>query len=380
MLRWVGTGLLLVIIGSGIETSLPTAELRDYGSFIASGRAGGEGRNPYGIHPLTFHVVLPGFDVWNPNLNPPISVPLFQQLGRIDPHRGFRIWWSVSLICYVAAVVLLVRRYGAGPSSLLALWAFAHAGLWDTLALGQIYLPIVLGVVASWLLLERGRAGAAGLIMGIVVAMKPNLAVWPALLLLAGHYRVSLSAAASCTIVSLIPLATHGASVYQQWIELILSDKERAAFLTNVSLPGLAVRSSGWSVGMALSIAVLAALAAWAFRARPSPLRASALGILGGILASPIAWLHYTLFLLPVFFTNRLSPPLVMAAALFVLPVSQLLRLTDAPFWQQVTLGSAYNWATLLCLAGLWVPGAVSWRRNSEHIASGQSVPVTRST
>src|SRR5690606_17800790 len=121
---------------------LPSGELRDFGSFIASGRAGAAGQDPYGIYPLTFHVVLPGFDVWNPNLNPPVSVPLFGYLGRADPQRAFRAWWSVLLACYLVTIALLIRRYGDRRGWLLALWSLSLAGLWDTLALGQIYLPL----------------------------------------------------------------------------------------------------------------------------------------------------------------------------------------------------------------------------------------------
>jgi hypothetical protein len=353
-MRAAAVAILLGLLVSGLETSLPRGELRDYGSFVASGRAAAQGQNPYGIHPLTYHVVMPGFDVWNPNLNPPVSVPIFQLLDTIDVQRGFRIWWSASLVCYVAAIVLLVRRYGAGSSGLLALWAFAHAGLWDTLALGQIYLPIVLVVTGSWLLLERGRAGTAGVLMGIAVAIKPNLAVWPALLILARHYRAPLAAAGTCIVLWLLPLAIYGVDVYRQWFALVLSDRTRGAFLTNTSLSGLAERLSGRSAGLVLGAALLAALGAWAYRRQPPPLVASALGITGGILASPIAWIHYTLFLLPVFFSTRRTPAFAISALLLVVPVSMLLRLTDAPLWQQVTAGSVYNWAVVLCLAALW--------------------------
>jgi hypothetical protein len=72
-----------------------------------------------------------------------------------------------------------------------------------------------------------------------------------------------------------------------------------------------------------------------------------------GIAASPIAWVHYTLFLLPVFFAARMSPPLVAAATLLVVPVAVVLRFLDAPAWQQLTIGSTYNWAIVLGLFAL---------------------------
>jgi predicted DCC family thiol-disulfide oxidoreductase YuxK len=347
--------LLLLLIAWSARWAWPTGELRDYGSFIASGRAGAQGLNPYGIYPLTFHVVLPGFDVWNPNLNPPVSVPVFALFDRVEPHAGFRAWWIFSLASYLAAVVLLWRRYARGRP-LLLLWALALAGFWDTLALGQIYLPLVLASAGAWILLDRGRHVAAGVLIGIVVAAKPNFGPWPLLLLLAGHWRAPVTAALVAGLLSAIPLLTHGPEIYAQWIALVLSDRGRAEFLTNASLTGLASRLGAAPAGLAVSALFLAWSGLWAWRRGPDARQASALGIICGILASPIAWVHYTLFLLPVLFSHRLTGARLVAAALLLMPVPILLGYLDAPMWQQVTIGSAYNWAMLWALVSL--PGA----------------------
>jgi hypothetical protein len=119
---------------------------------------------------------------------------------------------------------------------------------------------------------------------------------------------------------------------------------------------------------MVLSATLLALLGLWAFRQKPGPLRASALGILGGLAASPIAWVHYTLFLLPIFFTRRWTPPMAAAAALLVVPVHVVLRFLDAPLWQQATVGSIYNWAVVLCLAAV---AAEELRRTPKFLGRG---------
>ena len=100
---------------------------------------------------------------------------------------------------------------------------------------------------------------------------------------------------------------------------------------------------------------MLAALALWAWRQRPSVAKASAVGLIGAILASPIAWVHYTLFLLPIFFGTRASLSLRVASVLFVVPVPVVLSYLGAPTWQQLTIGSVYGWATLLCLVAVLV-------------------------
>jgi len=356
--RLLLTAVLAGIIVTGLERSLPSGDLRDFGSFLASASAGASGKDPYGVYPLTFHVVVPGFDVWNPNLNPPVSVVFFRLFDRLDTGYAFRLWWSVSVLCYVAAIVLLGRRYDARRHWLVPLWAFAHAGLWDTLFLGQLYLPLVLMVAGSWLLLDMKRPLGAGVLMGIVIAFKPNLLVWPVLLVLARHWRAPAAAAVTATALILIPIATNGVDVYRQWLHVILSDDTRAAFLTNASFPGFAQRLGVGPVGALLAIGALAVGAGWAWRHSPEPLGASALGITLGIAASPIAWVHYTLFLLPVFFAQGPSRMLTGAAVLLVIPVPVVLHFLDTSLWEQGTIGSAYNWAVLLCLGGFAIEAA----------------------
>jgi len=352
--RWLAAACLLLVVVDGVQRSLPTGELRDFGSFVASANAAARGENPYGIHPLTFHVVLPNFDVWNPNLNPPVSVLLFQPFRLTAPQQVFRWWWGVSLVSYLLTLALVIRNHRGSDTWLRALWALALAGFWDTLALGQIYMPLVLAATASWSLLRSGRHVAAGVLIGIVIAVKPNFAVWPAVLFLAGHPRAPLTAFATAAALAVLPLITHGVQIYRQWFEVLLADEHRLAFLTNASMPGLAYRLGHAGAGAIAGAALLAAAGVWAVWQKPAPLRASACGMLAAIAASPIAWVHYTLFLLPVFFSSRMSPVLFGSATLLVIPVAVVLRFLDAPIWQQLTIGSAYNWAVLLCLIG-WV-------------------------
>jgi hypothetical protein len=351
--RWLAAACLTVAVASGLHRALPSGELRDFGSFVASADAAARGANPYGTHALTFHVVLPGFDVWNPNLNPPVSVLLFRPFLASPPQQAFRWWWTVSFICYLATIALLAHRYRSSRTALLSLWALALAGFWDTLVLGQIYIPLVLMATAGWLLLERGHQSAAGVLIGIVVAVKPNFAAWPLVLLVAGHVRAPLIALATAGAMSGLPILTNGPGIYTQWMDAILRDGNRPGFLTNVSIPGLAHRAGYPAAGTSVAVAMLCATIVWAWREKPGLCRASAMGLLAGIVASPIAWVHYTLFLLPMFFAARFAPLLTAAAVLLVVPVPTVLRFLDAPTWQQLTVGSSYNWAVLLCLAAV---------------------------
>jgi len=362
--RWIVSLALAVLsvlaIMSEFPRVAPSRDLWDFGSFVASGRAAGEGLNPYGIYPLTLRVELPGFESWNPNLNPPISALLFQLFDLAEPHRAFQVWRWISVAFYAVTVLLLVLRFRGPEAPLFALWAFALAGFWDTLFLGQIYLPLVFAAVAAWLLLERGAGLWAGILIGIVVAMKPNFLVWPVLLFLAGHRRPALAGVAAAGAISAIPLALYGPEVYRQWFELIASDRERALFLTNASFAGLAARAGMPFLGTVLSLALLGGLAAWAFWRRPGVIPASSLALVAALLTSPLGWIQYTLFLLPVFLTHWHRLAMRGVAALLIIPVPFIIGQLDKPAWTQITTGSVYGWAVVLCLAILL---AAEWRR-----------------
>ncbi len=356
---WALALLALYVISIELPRSLPREGLLDFGSFVASGRAAAEGLNPYGIYPLTFHVSFPGFEAWNPNLNPPISAILFQAFDWTEPVRAFRIWWGVSVALYALTVLLLVRRYGGPPgrSLTIALWALALAGFWDTLVLGQIYIPLVLAGVAAFLLLERGHGIWAGVLIGFVVAIKPNFAVWPGLLFLAGHFRPALAAGATAALASALPLAVYGPEIYRQWLTLVAADGERATFLTNASLAGIAARLGVPALALPLALALLAGVALWAWRRRPDSLRASEIGIMAALLASPLAWIHYTLFLAPVLLRRWDNLLVRVVAGLLMVPVPFILHYFGAPALTQASIGSLYNWALVLCFAILVAEG-----------------------
>ncbi|MDB5612863.1 MAG: hypothetical protein JWQ22_516 [Devosia sp.] len=348
-------GFSLWVIGVEWGRVLAPHGLWDFGAFLASGRAAAEGLNPYGIYPpLTPHVVFPGFESWNPNLNPPISALLFQLFDLAPPETSFQIWNRISATAYMLTIGLLAWRYTPNAAAIvLAVWALALAGFWDTLYLGQIYIPLVLAAVGAWLLLERRQMVLAGILIGLVIAIKPNFLVWPVLLFLAGYRKASVAAVICAALISAIPFIVYGPEIYRQWLELVISDGERAMFLTNDSISGFTARAGIQFLGTVASAAMLLALAAWAFFKRPSVLRVSSFALLGALMASPLGWIHYTLFLLPVIIGYWRQWPMWLAGVMLAVPVPIVLGYFGAATLVQLTLGSVYGWALVLCLVTL---------------------------
>lgn len=347
--------LLGILIVWQLSRSLPTPALLDFGSFWESGAAATRGDDPYGVYPLTFHVVMPGFESRNPNLNPPVALPLFQLFAALPPHVAFRHWWALSAVLYGLLVAgLLAARRRADPDAPLllpALWAVALAGFWDTLVLGQIYVPLAGLAAAGWLLLKADRPLPAGVSIGLLAAVKPNFLVWPVLLVLAGQRRSGAVALATVAVAWGAAFAAYGVDVHRDWLAALAGEPERLGFLTNVSLAGLLQRLGGGSWGSIAGLATLPLLALLVIRMRPGPLDASALGLVGALVASPIAWVHYMLCLLPLFIDRPRDRLLAAAAVLLLVPVPLVLDLSDASPLVQGTLGSVHTWALFVCCA-----------------------------
>jgi hypothetical protein len=339
---------------------LPPGPLNDYGSFWESGRAANEGLDPYAVYPDTFRSRATGHV--HPNLNPPASLLLFAPLARLDPHVAMTVLWWGGLLVYAGIVILTLRRNPRPNGLLIGAWALALPALWDGLRLGQVYVLLFAGVALVWYLLEEERPLLAAVAIGCLAALKPNLLLWPALLFLAGHRRVSITAALSFAAVSALPVLFFGPEVYVQWLELLRADVAgRSGYFANATVTAIGVRAGSHILGAALAALVVI----WAVlqtRRRPMPaLEASALGVGVAILASPVAWMHYLLLLLPALLRRRWNAGIVAGAAVMVIPMV-------ATFWVfrtlplsypelapaiKATIGSAYSWGALVLVVSM---------------------------
>ena len=99
------------------------------------------------------------------------------------------------------------------------------------LYLGQIYTPLVLACIVAWLRLEKGDYLVAGIMIGLLISMKPNFAVWPVLLFLAGHRMPSVVTIATAVVIAAVPLLIFVSGIYLDWLHLVATDGGRAVFL-----------------------------------------------------------------------------------------------------------------------------------------------------
>jgi hypothetical protein len=269
----------------------------------------------------------------------------------LDPVAARRYWFVGTFVAYFALVGLLVCTYPSFRRPIVIAWVLALTPFVETVLEGQVYVLLALVAALAWLALTRKWCLLAGVLIGLVVAFKPMFIVWPVLLLVAGNRRaavVSLVVAAGFTVA---PLALYGPAVYGEWLDVIHTDSVNAQ-VANASLGGWLSRV-GTPGGLALTagVALVIAVGVWVARRRPSATHTSSVALTTALLASPLAWVGYGVFLLPVFARVRWRPTIVIAAALLVVPRLALQGWADQSVWVAATVGAAYSVAWLLLLA-----------------------------
>lgn len=314
LLPWLGLAIVLAI---NLALLLRTAELHDFGSFVASGLAARAGQDPFGVYPLTARGEFQGVAYAYPNLNPPIWLPAFEMISHLEPEAARAVWVALSLLLYAAGVWLVARRQPV-PALWLA-WAFSLAGLWNNLLLGQVYaVPFLLGA-GAWVSLREARPVRAGVLIGLLAALKPSLLVWPALLLLSGRRKSAAWGLGTALLLSLLPALLYGPGIYVQWLQAT-TQASWLIFPHYLSLFSLAARLGRPEAGWPLALLLLAGFAVWAWRRRPPLLQASAVALALAMLAAPLATPRYTLLLVPAFFAYHAHQSLRLPAILLVIP------------------------------------------------------------
>jgi hypothetical protein len=143
-----------------------------------------------------------------------------------------------------------------------------------------------------------------------------------------GAWPVAVAAGVVALGLSALPLAFAGPVVYSQWLREGAAPYYAAGTGTVYSLASFVGHPEwNWTLGVPLAAALVLGLAAFAHLRRPDRLTVSQGALVVSMLAAPVAWLGYLLFLLPAFFHRRQSPFLLAAAVLMLVPGPPLVTL-----------------------------------------------------
>ncbi len=331
-------------------------QLADFGSFIASGIELKAGRNPYGTSsPLIFESEFPRVQSGGklPNLNPPITLMIFELLADSDPAFVINIWRTLSFLIYIAAVLILSTLHK--PSMLRMLWVFSLAGLWHTIGLGQIYTPLLLLVSLIWVYSLKEKHTLVGIFLGLLISIKPNFAIWLLLFIITKNWVAVKASIITIIVIGLIPLISMSPTVYLQWLEATNVDSKILRMPGNSSLMGLTSRIDHPEIGIGLAALLVLLTAILVYRASLNNKEktvelVNAAGVLLCLLASPISWAGYTILALPIFLSQKdWKPSMVIAAAILTVPFNFTMHFYYLGSFSFIFWGWWYGIALTLC-------------------------------
>src|SRR5215210_354433 len=271
----------------------------DFDSFWRSARAVLEGQSIYDT----------GVDLVN--LNPPLWTVLISPLGLLEPITAYRVFVLISLIVVVGYLAWTVEelRLRPGWTVVGVVMLLFSSPLLATLALGQVYPVLALGLVAAWVADRRNVQEISGASLGLVVALKPLLLpalLWP---FARRRWRALLAALISGAVATLLGVIVLGPGETLDYIG-VLREQPVSAYWDNASLPSAAARlftenpyaqnvaRLPWMVGIGFALGIIAIVLTTMGVRHGSEAGLWAL-VAASLLASPIAWHNYLLILAP---------------------------------------------------------------------------------
>lgn len=182
------------------------------GYIVRTGQAGRLYDGPF-VRRLQHDASLIGF-AWNqdrylPMVYPPFYYAAVSPLSLLPMAAAALVWAAIMLLFLLATQVLLARTLAAPPRLTAWLWpcAVLFAPLLESLTSNQKGTVLLFLFAATYVLLRRGRAFAAGAVFGLL-AFKPQLAILIGVTMLwKRQWRFVFGAAATVLAMLLISLA-----------------------------------------------------------------------------------------------------------------------------------------------------------------------------
>jgi alpha-1,2-mannosyltransferase len=292
----------------------------DFSSLYSAVNALQTGDNPYQTFLTTY---LPVVEKVPANLNPPFTLWLFSFFSQFHYDDAVAVWCVLSFI-------LGVMGAGFGFSAVFSFdflkknWIYCFAFylcLFSTLVntcIAQFGSIVLFFVMAGYYCYLKKYDVRAGLLWGVIISIK----LFPGLLLLFAfaqkRYRVCVTLCLTLTLLCLLPLLSHGGSVYSQYFAMMsrvlwYADNWNGSlygYLSRVFLGASNPTDLRWINPLYLTLGFGMLLVYWSQMrslTHPIPNHPSfGLTLIVMLLLSPFGWFYYyPLLLLPLAITGR---------------------------------------------------------------------------
>jgi alpha-1,2-mannosyltransferase len=354
-------------------TKLPIS--LDFTIYYASVRYFWEGERIYAKVPVgSFGPMPEGLefdrDTLHANLSPPAAMLLMAPLGRWELPTAYFIWSTFSIVCGIAAALLLGLAVGGkanriGRTLALTFLLLAYVPTFTNVQIGQVGLVLLLLLSIVWVAARRGRDGVAGIALGLALTMKLFVGLLVLYFLVRRRWRLVAWSGAVLLLTSLASLIVFGPASFPDYAR-VLQTVTWYAINWNASLLGFFTRILGGSENIPLvvmpglayalsyGLSLLAVLAlvwlSWPRDGEPLPAVLDVgfgLALALMLLVSPLGWMYYfPLLLIGVIGAWYASDRWLSGAYKWALVVAWILSTLPFPALQAVEVNDPLSWFT----------------------------------
>jgi len=308
--------------------------------------------------PLYTGIVFPQGSLWPPFAS--LALVPFALLARLSLDAAAAAWSVFGVACLVASIAL-TRRWGWTPA-LLALLVVAMP-VQTNFEHRNVNTVLLALIVAGAVDLEDGRERRAGAWIGLAAALKAFPAIIFVYFALRRRWHGLIVGATVATVATLLPLMFYGpagaVTAIGDWLSSGLDPGQWQLASRDQSLRALALRL-GASPNVALGLIGIPFALVGVVALRPSAAgHVAGVGAvaLAGVLAAPVAWVHYFVLAYPAWLAMMISRDSWggwsvrrVAVILAAIATSGWLTIGQSPLRRALHEASAYTWGGLLLL------------------------------
>jgi glycosyl transferase family 87 len=257
--------------------------------YLAGGERLNAGHEVYALQPGDRPIFIdPPYWTVPGILSPPIIAVIWRPLALLPPAFSVALWWVGGITACFATLALLLRRAPVATAAALWLLAVPFCVLMGSGNVDAYRLP---ATVAVWWFVSRGRDVPAGVIVGIMTAIKVTPITLVGWLFVIGRGRGVVAAGVTFVILLIVSIAGAGLDEHLKYLEVIRSTV--AVGTAEVTLAGL-----GRALGVAPEIArwfpiigaAILCAGVVAFRHRPG--LSFSLAVIAAVAGTPATGFH----------------------------------------------------------------------------------------
>jgi Glycosyltransferase family 87 len=255
------------------------------------------------------------------NAHPPATIVLTLPFGKLEYRDAQFLWNVLTLPLFLISLWLIVREldfplrvWSIFPAITLLLLCNPVA---SQLGEGQLNFLLVFFITLAWVADRHDRTGWAGVALGIAAGIKLYPAFLFAYFVFTRRWRALLTGGVAFLVVNALALMVLGTGEFRTYIrEVIPSLANFRSARWNVSITGFCLRIfnpqphdliaplvvnpiAGRILPLICQLIITGIVVwiAWTARSTAARDRAFAVGLVGMVLVSPIAWTHYFVLL-----------------------------------------------------------------------------------